>query len=108
MDKKTMRGGDKTGNDLGKPWEDVGKNLGKLKEKGGKNLGKLGGGGKTGNDLGKMWARSGKDPGSRSDVGIFRKYNGNKYGHGWRKVRAFVKQANTWSKCFAMGWLVIF
>ena len=32
--------------------------------------------------------------GSRSDVGIFRENNGNKYGNGWRKVKAFVKK--TW------------
>jgi hypothetical protein len=31
-----------------------------------------------------------------------------KYGNGWRNVRALVKQANTWSKCLAMGLHVIF
>ena len=99
---KNHEGGDKTGNDLGKPWEDVGKNLGKLKEKGEFNLGKLWDGGKIGKDVGTIWE------GSRSDVGIFREYNWNTYGNGWRKVRAFVKQSNTWSKCFAMRWHVIF
>ena len=44
---KNHEGGDKTGNDLGKPWEDVGKNVGKLREKAGKDLGKLRDGGQN-------------------------------------------------------------
>ena len=44
---KNHEGGDKTGNDLGKPWVDVGKNVGKLREKAGKDLGKLRDGGQN-------------------------------------------------------------
>ena len=37
-------------------------------------------------------------------MGIFREYNGNKYGNGWRKVRAFVKQSNRTSGLNVLPW----